>query len=168
MHVHEEQITFRPVQERDISGLLEIYLYYIRNSTVTFQIAEIGIDEMRALVTPENAGYRSFSIFAGCELCGYASYHKYREREAFSKTAEISIYLKNKYAGCGIGSKALQMLEPLAKNAGVHTLLALVCHENTESIRLFKRSGYMMQSCLKEVGYKFGRYLDLVILQKFI
>lgn len=166
--MQEIKITFQPVKEQDISKLLEIYLYYIRNSTATFQIADISFDDMRELVIPENLKYRSFSILADCELCGYVSYHKYREREAFSQTAEVSIYLENGSTMHGIGSKALQMLEPLAKAAGIHTLLALVCHENTESIRLFERSGYTQQSCLKEVGYKFGRYLDLVILQKHI
>ncbi|MFT9076462.1 GNAT family N-acetyltransferase [Ethanoligenens sp.] len=166
MNLSEKRITFRTVAERDVSALLQIYLYYIRNSTATFQIADIDVEQMRQLVINENPKYHSFSIFVDGTLCGYVAYHPYREREAFSQTAEVSIYLKQSLGGQGVGTQAIQMLEPFAKNAGIHVLVALICHENTGSIRVFKKCGYQQQAYLKEVGYKFNRYLNMVVLQK--
>lgn len=164
----ENRITFKPVQNADIFALWQIYLYYIRNSTATFQIQDIDMDQMKQLVIPDDLKYYSFSIYMDGAICGYASFHRYREREAFAQTAEVTIYLKQDCSGHGIGFKAVQMLEPLAQKSGIHTLLALVCQENTASIRLFEKCGYRQQANLKDVGCKFGRYLDLVILQKLL
>lgn len=164
----QQRISFRPVDDQDIFALRQIYQYYIQNSTATFHVQNISLEQMKQLVKPSDPKYHSLSIFRNDIICGYASYHPYHEREAFAQTAEVSIYLMPNCSGCGIGFQAMQTLEPLAKAAGIHTLLALVCHENLSSIRLFEKCGYWQNACLKAVGYKFGRYLDMLILQKLL
>lgn len=162
----ETRIRFRLVEDADIPQLLEIYLYYIRNSTATFQIGDIGEAEMRRIVLSKSFRYHSYAIMDGQTLCGYALYARYREREAFVTTAEITIYLKDGYGGRGIGLQAICLLESTAKSNGIHSLVALICHENAASIRLFEKAGYQRQGRIKEAGFKFGRFLDLLIFQK--
>lgn len=177
LHTQKEEIkmeeqprgpVFTPVCEADIDALWHIYLYYIRCSTATFQIRDITYDEMRMLLLPARKVDRCYTIRAGGEICGYASYSRYRPREAFGKTAEISIYLKKEFAGQGIGAQAVAWLEEDARRAGLHTLLALICHENEGSIRLFARRGFARRAMLPQVGLKFGRYLDLLVYQKIL
>ena len=68
--------------------------------------------------------------------------------------------------GLGIGKQALAHLEIVAANRGLKNLVAGICSENTESIKLFERNGYLPVAHFKGIGYKFGRELDVVYLQK--
>lgn len=159
---------FKRVEEAHIPALREIYLYYVNHSTATFHKREISLEEMRDLLIFENPKYESYGIWLENDLCGYVILTKYKEREAFEFSAEVTIYLKNGYEGRGIGSRAIQFIEERAKTKDIHTLLALICGENTGSINLFEKNHYKRCAEYKEVGFKFNRWLDLLCYQKII
>lgn len=159
---------FKRVEEAHIPDLREIYLHYINHSTATFHKREISLEEMRSLLIFDNPKYESYGVWEADKICGYIILTRYKEREAFDYTAELTIYLKPGYEGKGIGSKAVKFLEERARTKGIHTLLALICGENTGSIALFERNGYKRCAEYKEVGFKFDRWLDLVCYQKMI
>ena len=159
---------FERITEEHIDEVREIYLYYIKNSTATFHKKEITRAEMTDLVLFKSPKYESYIIKLEKEICGYVILAQYKIREAFDQTAEITLYLKNGYEGRGIGKKAVIFIEERAKIKGIHTLIALICGENTGSIALFKKCGYNKCAHYKEIGNKFGRWLDLLSYQKIM
>lgn len=163
-----EKCIFDAAKEEHLCEARDIYLYYVNHSTATFHKREISIDEMRNLLIFSNPKYEGYIIRYDGEICGYAVLTQYKPREAFDHTAEVTIYLKNGYEGRGIGNKALSFIEERAKTKDIHTLIGLICGENTGSIALFEKHGYMKCAHYKEVGYKFDRWLDLVCYQKMI
>lgn len=90
------------------------------------------------------------------------------KREAYDGTAEVTIYLKTGFTGKGLGSMALKYVENHAKHQHLHVLVATICGENEESIRLFSKNGYDKCAHYKEVGQKFGQLLDVVAYQKIL
>ena len=112
--------------------------------------------------------YPSFLIKDNDEIIGYCFLTQYKKRQAYDRSAELSIYLKPEFTGKGIGPVALNYLEVAAKNAGIHVLVGTLCGENYASIRLMEKSGYSKCAHLKNIGEKFGKILDVVIYQKEI
>ncbi len=159
---------FEKITEEHVEAVREIYLYYINNSTATFHKKEITTQEMSELVLFKNPKYESYIIKAEEDICGYVILTQYKTREAFDKTAEVTIYLKNGYEGRGIGKRAITFIEERAKEKELHTLVALICGENEGSIALFEKCGYIKCAHYKEVGNKFNRWLDLLSYQKII
>jgi phosphinothricin acetyltransferase len=161
-------VSFKPYDETYLPEILDIYTYYIVNSTATCQITPIDMDAMRQILEPESPRYKSFVILEDGVLCGYALFTRFKTREAYNDTAEATIYLRQGYTGKGIGGLALELIEKEAKAAGIHVLVALISSENSSSIRLFEKCGYFKCADFKECSFKFGRYFGLVCLQKII
>ena len=161
-------IVFEEMKEKYLSDVLSIYTYYILNTTATFHDHVLSENEMREIVFFEDPKYKAYVIMKSGILYGYVILTQYSKREAYDKTAEVTIYLKPEYAGHGIGSLALQFIEGAAIRQKMHVLIAIICGENLKSIRLFEKNGYKKCAHYKEVGFKFGHYLDIVDYQKII
>jgi phosphinothricin acetyltransferase len=159
---------FEEMSEVYLSGVLEIYNHYVLHSTATFHMHLLAVDEMREIVFFHNPKYQTFVILKNNDLQGYVLLTQYKKREAFDGTAEVTIYLKPDCTEKGIGSLALKYIEAVAKRVGIHTLIAIICGENSQSIRLFEKNGYFKCAHYKEVGRKFDRLLDIVDYQKII
>lgn len=162
------EIVFEELREEHLETVREVYNYYVRNSTATFHMHELNTHEMRALVFFDNQKYKTFVIKNGGEVCGYASLTAFKSREAYDLTAGVTIYLRPEQTGKGIGSSAAAFLEQLAREQGVHALIAGICAENERSIALFEKCGYTKCAHYKEVGSKFGRLLDVVSYEKIL
>jgi phosphinothricin acetyltransferase len=156
------------MKEDYLPQILEIYNYYVENTTVTFHQHLLSIDEMKQLVFFDNPKYRAYAILSGNEVCGYVILTQYKVRESFNRTAEVTVYLKRNFARMGIGTKALRFIQQVASKTDIHVLVALITGENTASLNLFQRNGFEKCGYIKEVGYKFDRWLDLVVLQKLL
>ncbi|MCX8128490.1 MAG: GNAT family N-acetyltransferase [Clostridia bacterium] len=163
-----QAVVFEEIKEEHLDAVLDIYNYYVLNSTATFHIKPLDKAGMRDLVFFENPKYKAFVIINDSEICGYCILTQFRKREAYNISAEVTVYLKNGYTGKGIGSLAVRHIETLAKRNAIHVLIAGICGENNSSIRLFEKNGYMRCACFKEVGSKFGKLLDLVYYQKIL
>ncbi len=99
-------------------------------------------------------------------VVGWASLSKWSERLAYSGTAEVSLYVEKTHRGSGIGKKLLQALVAEGEAAGLHTLIGQIVASNEASIKLAKQAGFLEVGVLREVGCKFGRTLDVHIMQK--
>lgn len=163
-----QDCRFEEMREELLPEVLEIYNYYIENSTATFHVQTLSMEEIREIVFNENPRFKTYAIFTGENLCGYCILAQFKKREAYDQTAEVTVYLKPEFTGKGLGKLAVQEVEKLAAQNGFHTLLAVICGENDSSIRLFEKMGYEKCSHYKEVGKKFGRMLDVVCYQKMI
>lgn len=163
-----ENLIFEEVKEVHLQELLEIYTYYVLNTTATFHDHAITMEEMKELVIFENPIYKTFVIRACQTICGYVILTQHKKREAYYKTAEITIYLSPEYTGKGIGTKAIEYIEKYAKEVNMHALVATICGQNSKSINLFTHCGYDNCAHFKEVGTKFGQLLDVVAYEKIL
>lgn len=163
-----ETISFEKVSDETLPEVLKIYTYYVLNTTATFHAHALSEAEMREIVFFENPKYCTYAIRQNDTIAGYVILTQHKKREAYDATAEITIYLKPDSTGKGIGSKAIEFIEKRAKEQKMHVLVATICGENLPSIRLFEKNGFTKCAHYKEVGIKFGQYLDVVAYQKII
>ncbi|MDT8901524.1 N-acetyltransferase family protein [Anaeroselena agilis] len=163
-----QNYRFYEMEERHLDKVLQIYTHYVLNTTATFHARPLTKQEMRKIVFFRNDKYRTFVICDENELCGYVLITQHKNREAYDGTAEITVYLNPDFIGKGIGSLAIKHVEVYARKQQLHVLVATICGENTNSIKLFERNGYFKCAHYKEVGQKFGQLLDVVSYQKII
>lgn len=162
------QCQLLKLTEDRLPEITSLYNYYVLNTTATFHAHPLSAGEMRELVFFDNPKYGTFFISQGEQLLGYLIITQHKKREAYDGTAEVTIYLKPDCTGKGIGSTALQFAEEIAGKAGIHVLVATICGENAASIRLFEKNGFVKCAHYKEVGKKFGQWLDVVAYQKIL
>lgn len=161
-----DDVKFRSVRLEDLHRLKEIYTYYIENSTATFHINKISDDDMKKILFMEDSLYESFVIMKENDIIGYVLLAPYSKREAFRVSAEVTIYLDNNVTSKGIGYRALEFIEEVARKKEIKSLLSLICGENYRSVKLFEKAGFYKCAHMKNVGKKFDRMLDLLIYEK--
>lgn len=161
-------LKFVEINETYLPQVLEVYNYYIQNSTATFHTQPVTLEEMRGIVYYSDSRFKTFVILNQENLCGYCILACFKAREAYNITAEATLYLHRDFTGKGIGSQALQFLEKQARQNGFHSLISVICGENTASIKLFEKNGYTKCAHFKEIGKKFGKLLDIVEYQKLL
>ena len=160
--------TFEKIDDSHLASLADILNYYIRNTTVTFHEQELAADDMREKVYFGSPRHQGFCIMESGKLVGYCAVSPWKKQEAYKATAEINIYLHPDFMGKGIGSIALRNLEDFALQNDMEVLIAGICTENTPSMKLFERNNYQPCAHFRQVGYKFGRKLDVMYMQKFL
>lgn len=161
-------IHFTPITHEDLSKVKEIYVHYILHTTATFHSERITIPELEEIISLNNPRYPSFLIHKADEVIGYSFLSRFKKRQAYDRTAELSIYLKPGFTGRGIGQSAIHHIEEAAKKGGIHVLIGTLCGENHASIILLEKMGYTKAAHLRNVGEKFGDILDVVMYQKEI
>ena len=165
------KINFEPITEKDLPDILNIFNYYIENSTAIFYINPLNVDKMRELTVYENENrgiYKTFIIKCGGVICGYVTVKPHSVREAYALTADLTIILHPDFTGKGIGGKALDFIENYAREKGLHVLIAGIESQNIRSIKLFEKRGFIKCAHYREVGQKFGKILDVVDYQKIL
>lgn len=163
-----DAVSFEEIGEEHLDAVLNIYNHYVLNTSATFHAHAFGKDEFRELVFFDNPRYRTYVIKDAGTICGYVLLTQHKKREAYDGTAEVTVYLVPGHIGKGLGSRALEFIEGVAKDHGIHVLVATICGENALSIRVFERNGYSKCAHYREVGQKFGQRLDVVAYQKIL
>jgi len=161
-------VVFNELAERDFPFIKGIYDHYILHSTSTYYTDKISIEELRSFIPLGDQKYKSFLISDDEGPCGFCYISRYKKRQAYDRTAEVSIYLKPGKTAQGIGTLAVRFLEEAAKNKGISVLIAIVSGDNELSIRLFEKCGYEKCGHFRQIGEKFGRVLDVVFYQKMV
>jgi phosphinothricin acetyltransferase len=165
----EFAFTIRDAQPADLPHVLEIYNHYVANSTVTFDEDPLSLAEVRAKFrTVEKLGYPWLvGVSPSGQILGYAYVIPYRARAAYRFTVENSIYLGPASTGHGLGGALMTELLARAKEAGVREIVAIIADKGADaSIRLHERFGFRKIGHMGKVGYKFGRWLGTVLMQK--
>lgn len=162
-----EQV-FREIEEDDLSAIKEIYDWYIGHSTATFHTEPILIDQLKEFIYINHPLYNSYLINIGKEIAGYCYLTNYKKRQAYDRTAEVTIYLKPEFCDRGIGRIALKYLEERAKENGLKNLIGIISGDNAGSISLFEKCGYIKCAHFRNVGEKFNKVIDVVAFQKEI
>ncbi|WP_048151290.1 GNAT family N-acetyltransferase [Methanolacinia paynteri] len=159
---------FLPTTKDDLAAIAGIYNHYILNSSVTFHGEEMTAKDLEEIIHIAHPKYASFTIKDGDDIIGFCYTMQYKKRQAYDRSAELSVYLKPGYTGKGIGDMALRHLEDAERDAGIRVLIGTLCSENRASTRLLEKAGYTKCAHLRHVGEKFGKVLDVIIYQKEI
>lgn len=146
----------------------KLYNHYIETTTATFSIEPVDEDTMNKLLYSGLKRFPSYAILADGSFAGYLLMNRYKPREAYDGTAEVTLYLDPAFHGQGIGTKAMTFIEEVAKSHHFHALLGVITEENKPSIALFEKMGYFRCAHFREVGKKFNKILDVVIYEKLI
>jgi L-amino acid N-acyltransferase YncA len=160
--------TIRPSNDRDLPAITSIYAHHVLHGTGTFETTPPTEAEMaarRADVLAKGLPY--LVIEDGGQLLGYAYCQWFKPRPAYRFSAEDSIYLHPDAAGKGLGKELLSALAAQAEAAGIRKLIAVIGDSaNTASIGVHRTLGFQHVGAFKSCGWKFGRWLDIVLMEK--
>jgi phosphinothricin acetyltransferase len=158
----------RPAIEQDIAAVAAIYGQHVRDGTASFETDPPSIAEMLRRHAQLGAhDYPYLVAEAGGQVLGYAYAGPYRPRPAYRETVENSVYLRPEAAGRGLGTRLLEALIVACADVGFRQMVAVVGDSgNLASIRLHERLGFRLVGVLRSVGFKHGRWLDTVLLQR--
>lgn len=161
--------TIRPAVVADLPHVREIYNHYVMNSTVTFDEDALTPAEMRAKYTKIQKLGMPFIVAEnpGGQLLGYAYVTPWKDRAAYRYTVENSIYLGPAATGKGLGRALLAELIDRSRAAGIKEIIAVIADRGADaSIRLHEQFGFATIGSMGKVGFKFGRWLGTVLMQK--
>lgn len=161
-------LKIRPAQPADLPRITEIYNEAIRTTTATFDSEPrsdqqqeqwfAGHDERHPILVAEFDG----------TVAGWTSLSAWSERSGYRDTAETSFYVAEAYRGKGLGRALKSAVIEEARRLGYHTLIALVAAGSEASLHLNESFGFRRVGTLREVGTKFGKRLDVHIMQKML
>lgn len=151
---------------KDAAELLEIYAPYVTGTTVSFEYEVPAVEEFRRRVEETSARYPYLVWEEDEALLGYAYAHPYAARPAYQWSAELTVYLRQGVSRRGLGSQLYGALMELLRLQGVRNVYGCVTAENTASVAFHHALGFREAGRFSQVGYKLGRWLDVLWLEK--
>lgn len=159
-------MNIRKPKKEDIARCLEIYNYYIEETTVSFEEEPLSLEAFTARVERICAEF-PFIVAEDCgDVVGYAYLDRFHERSAYRYTADLSIYLDKNLLSRGTGGLLLAEIEQLGKKRGITNIISLITGENARSVSFHEKHGFKLAGKLEKVGVKFGKVLDVFYYQK--
>jgi phosphinothricin acetyltransferase len=161
--------TIRDAVAADLPHIRAIYNHYVLNSTVTFDEDEMSLRQLRHKFAEATRLGMPFIVAQSPsgQLLGYAYVYPWKPKAAYRFTVENSIYLGPASTGKGLGTALLEELIDRSKAAGLKEIIAVIADKGADaSIALHKRFGFVEIGHMGKVGFKFGRWLGTVLLQK--
>ena len=151
---------------RDAAAILGVYAPYIEGTPITFETEIPSLESFEKRVQEIAAHFPYLLLEVDGEIAGYAYAHRQAERAAFAWNAELSIYLKESFAGKGLGGPLYALLEELLAMQGYVNFYGVITGSNSVSIALHEKMGYRIIGRHERTGYKFGQWNDTVWLHK--
>jgi phosphinothricin acetyltransferase len=160
------EIVIRDVSETDAARIAEIYGHHVLHGTASYEVEPPSVTETIEKIRRIKArGWPFLVAEAEGDVAGYAYATQFRDRAAYRFTAEDSIYVDVQRMGAGIGKALLQALMKRSSAGGFRTMVAVIGGAEPGSIGLHAGLGFVEVGRLKQVGFKFGRWLDSVYMQ---
>lgn len=161
-------LIIRPSTDADLLAITAIYSHHVCTGTGTFEVDPPSADEMRGRRADVlSKGLPWLVALQNDQVVGYAYCNWFKPRPAYRFSAEDSIYLSPEAAGKGIGRTLLAELIAQAQRAGVRKLIAVIGDSaNAGSIAVHKSAGFQPVGVLKSCGWKFDKWLDVVMMDK--
>jgi L-amino acid N-acyltransferase YncA len=166
IHMNPNNILIREAGISDLPGITEIYNEAVLNGVATFDTEIKTIENRRDWLMQHGGKYPVLVAFVNNEMVGWASLTRYSDRAAYNGTAEVSVYIHANNRAKGIGSILFAHLISKAEMLGLHYLISRITQGNDTSIRLHQRNGFNIVGVMHQVGYKFGSYLDVTIMER--
>ncbi|MDP6322532.1 MAG: N-acetyltransferase family protein [Acidimicrobiales bacterium] len=164
----EKEIQIRLAEEKDSEAIREIYNHEVRNSTATFDLVERSTKEQEDWLNERSGAFSVLVAEMSNKIVGFASLSPYKARAAYRTTVEDSIYVNEKFRNQGIAGKLLSHLLEVAESSGFHSVIARIGGANEASISLHQRFDFEIVGTEKEIGRKFGKWQDVVVMQTIL
>ena len=161
-------LIIRPSNDTDLPAITEIYAHHVLTGTGTFEVDPPSLDDMRGRRADVlSKGLPWLVAVENEKVVGYAYCNWFKPRPAYRFSAEDSIYLSPEVAGKGVGRTLLAELIAQAQRVGVRKLIAVIGDSaNAGSIAVHKSAGFQTVGVLKSCGWKFDKWLDVVMMDK--
>ncbi len=162
-------MILRPAGAADHPAILALWNPLIRETTITFSSEEKTPAALAAMIDGRRAlGQEFFLASEGAELLGFATYAQFRGGDGYAHAMEHTVILGQAARGRGVGRALMSRLEDHARAGGAHTLFAGVSAENPAAVAFHAALGFRTLARIPEAGRKFGRWLDLLLMMKFL
>ena len=152
----------REVTIHDAAAIAAIYNDYVLHTTVSFETEPLTTEAMRDRIAHIAADYPYFVAEEEGVVTGYCFTHPWKDRAAYCHTLETTVYLSPQSQNRGLGKQLMQRLIDECRHRGYRALIACITGNNEISRAFHARLGFIQVSLFKEVGYKFGQWLDVV------
>lgn len=164
-----DDILVRPAVRADAEAIAAIYNQAVAHTTATFDTQPESV-ETRATWLDEHTRPQHPVLVAeaGGRVVGWSALSSWSSRCAYDATVEISTYVDETFQGRGLGPRLTDATLAAGAAGGAHAVLSRICTENERSIRMAKAAGFVEVGVLREVGVKFGRVLDVLVLERIL
>lgn len=152
----------------DADAIREIYNLEVTTSTVTFDLVPRSLEEQRAWQSARSGAHAVLVAETEGVVAGFGSLSQWRDRPAYSTTVEDSIYIHRDRQGAGLGKALLTELLATATAHGFHACMARIVGGHEASIALHRSCGFEVVGTEREVGRKFNRWLDVVLMERML
>jgi L-amino acid N-acyltransferase YncA len=152
----------------DAEAIRAIYNLEVVTSTVTFDLVPRSLADQRAWLGARSGAHAVLVADLDGAVCGFGSLSPWRDRPAYSTTVEDSIYIHRDHQGAGLGKALLEELVATATAHGFHACMARIVGGHEASIALHRSCGFDIVGTEREVGRKFNRWLDVVLMERML
>ncbi|HEX5218979.1 MAG TPA: GNAT family N-acetyltransferase [Verrucomicrobiae bacterium] len=164
----DQVASLRPATEADLVAINDIYNYYVLNSTCTYQEEPESIDDRRRWFARHGKTHPIIVAEAEKRIVGWGSLSAYHARSAYRRTVENSVYVHHEFQRRGIGSLLLKELIVRARTIGHRAIIAAIDGDQPASVALHAAFEFQHVGRLKQVGFKFGRWLDVIYMELLV
>lgn len=155
-------MEIRPATVADAPAICAIYNHYVVNTTISFEEVSVTDAEMQSRISGvHDSGLPWLVAIDGGAVVGYAYATRWRVRHAYRYSVESSVYVAENQARKGIGERLYAALIAQLRRAGVHLVIGGIAQPNPASVALHEKMGYVQAALFQEVGFKFGRWVDV-------
>lgn len=169
------KLKIRKAERSDAAELLAIYAPYVRETAISFEYEIPTVEEFQKRITEILERYPYLAALKGDEIIGYAYASAFKERAAYDWAVESSIYLKKEYRGFGYGKILYTAFEQELKQRNFLNINACIAYTEEEdehltnaSVKFHQHMGYRLVGRFQKCGYKFGKWYDMVWMEKLI
>ena len=152
----------------DAEAMAEIYNHEVTTGTATFDLVPRDVEDQRRWITERSGAYPAVVAERDGVVVGFGSLSRYRDRPAYATTVEDSVYVHDGQRGGGVGRALLDDLVARAQDHGFHTIVARIAEGQEASVALHRACGFELVGVEREIGRKFGRWLDVVVMQRML
>lgn len=166
----------RSVQKEDLQAIIDIYAPYVLETAISFEIEVPTLEAFQQKMEDIIQYYPFYVVEEDGEIKGYAYAHMFYGRDAYYKSVEVSIYLKQNQKRNGYGRLLYEKLEESLKKQGIENLYVCIAYSedkndpyvNNDSLYFHQKMGYQQCGHFHRCGYKFDRYYDTIYMEKHI
>ena len=159
-------VALRSATRDDCPAINDILNHYVTTSTATFITEPQTLADRQEWLDGRASHHPVVVAHVAGRVIGWAALSTFRTREAYARTAELGVYVHRDYHRQGIGRLLVAELIGKARVAGLHVVVAGCCSESLASIALLEATGFRRVAHFHEVGFKFGRWLDVIFLER--
>ncbi|MFM7892679.1 MAG: N-acetyltransferase family protein [Actinomycetota bacterium] len=162
-------VSLRAAQVSDAEAIAVIYNHEVETSTATFDLVPRSIEAQREWITARSGAFSALvAEDSAAGVIGFAALSTYRDRAGYRTTVENSVYVHRDHQRRGVGRLLLGALLEVARDSGFHTVIARIDSQSSGSLALHESLGFVVVGVERQIGRKFGRWLDSVIMQKML